>query len=76
MPAWAALAVRPSRNIDYETWTRVLDINALGPMRVAEAFVDNVARSDRKLIVTITSGMGSMITSPAPHSPIAARKLP
>jgi NAD(P)-dependent dehydrogenase (short-subunit alcohol dehydrogenase family) len=47
-------------NTDYETWTRVLDINALGPMRVAEAFVDNVARSDRKLIVTITSGMGSI----------------
>jgi NAD(P)-dependent dehydrogenase (short-subunit alcohol dehydrogenase family) len=47
-------------NINYETWTRVLDINTLGPMRVAEAFVDNVARSDRKLIVTITSGMGSI----------------
>jgi NAD(P)-dependent dehydrogenase (short-subunit alcohol dehydrogenase family) len=29
-------------------------------MRVAEAFVDNVVRSERKLIVTITSGMGSI----------------
>jgi NAD(P)-dependent dehydrogenase (short-subunit alcohol dehydrogenase family) len=29
-------------------------------MRVAEAFVDNVARSERKLIVTLTSGMGSL----------------
>ena len=29
-------------------------------MRVSEAFVDNVARSDRKLIVTIASGMGSI----------------
>jgi len=47
-------------NIDYETWARVLDVNTLGPMRVSEAFVDNVARSDRKLIVTITSGMGSI----------------
>jgi NAD(P)-dependent dehydrogenase (short-subunit alcohol dehydrogenase family) len=47
-------------NIDYETWARVLDINTLGPMRVAEAFVDDVERSDRKLIVTITSGMGSI----------------
>jgi NAD(P)-dependent dehydrogenase (short-subunit alcohol dehydrogenase family) len=47
-------------NIDYETWARVLDVNTLGPIRVAEAFVDNVAQSERKLIVTITSGMGSI----------------
>jgi NAD(P)-dependent dehydrogenase (short-subunit alcohol dehydrogenase family) len=47
-------------NIDYETWGHVLDVNTLGPMRVAEAFVDNVAQSERKLIVTITSGMGSI----------------
>src|SRR5262245_49473978 len=32
----------------------------MGPMRVSEAFVDNVARSDRKLILTFTSGMGSL----------------
>jgi NAD(P)-dependent dehydrogenase (short-subunit alcohol dehydrogenase family) len=38
----------------------VLDVNTLGPMRVAEAFVENVAQSERKLIVTITSGMGSI----------------
>jgi NAD(P)-dependent dehydrogenase (short-subunit alcohol dehydrogenase family) len=47
-------------SIDYQTWARVLDVNTLGPMRVAEAFVDNVAQSERKLIVTITSGMGSI----------------
>jgi NAD(P)-dependent dehydrogenase (short-subunit alcohol dehydrogenase family) len=47
-------------NIDYKAWAKVLDVNTLGPMRVAEAFVDNVARSERKLIVTITSGMGSI----------------
>jgi NAD(P)-dependent dehydrogenase (short-subunit alcohol dehydrogenase family) len=29
-------------------------------MRVAEAFVANVAQSKRKLIVTVTSGMGSI----------------
>jgi NAD(P)-dependent dehydrogenase (short-subunit alcohol dehydrogenase family) len=47
-------------NIDYETWRHVLDVNTLGPMRVTEAFVDNVAQSERKVIVTITSGMGSI----------------
>jgi NAD(P)-dependent dehydrogenase (short-subunit alcohol dehydrogenase family) len=29
-------------------------------MRMCEAFLDRVARSDRRLIVTITSGMGSL----------------
>ena len=47
-------------NMDYEAWTKVLDANTMGPMRVAEAFVDQVARSKRKLIVTLTSGMGSL----------------
>jgi NAD(P)-dependent dehydrogenase (short-subunit alcohol dehydrogenase family) len=47
-------------NIDYEAWAQVLDVNTMGPMRVSEAFVDHVARSERKLIVTLTSGMGSI----------------
>ena len=47
-------------NIDYAAWAKVLDVNTLGPLRVAEAFVDHVARSERKLIVTLTSGMGSI----------------
>jgi NAD(P)-dependent dehydrogenase (short-subunit alcohol dehydrogenase family) len=47
-------------NVDYEAWAKVLDANTMGPMRVSEAFVDHVARSDRKLIVTLTSGMGSL----------------
>lgn len=47
-------------NINYEAWAKVLDANTMGPMRVSEAFVDNVARSERKTIVTLTSGMGSI----------------
>jgi NAD(P)-dependent dehydrogenase (short-subunit alcohol dehydrogenase family) len=47
-------------NIDYAAWAKVLDANTMGPMRVSEAFVDHVARSERKLIVTLTSGMGSL----------------
>ena len=47
-------------NIDYEAWAEVLAVNSMGPMRVSEAFVEHVARSDRKLIVTLTSGMGSI----------------
>ena len=47
-------------NIDYEAWAKVLDVNTMGPLRVSEAFLDHVAQSERKLIVTITSGMGSL----------------
>jgi NAD(P)-dependent dehydrogenase (short-subunit alcohol dehydrogenase family) len=32
----------------------------MGPLRVVEAFVDHIARSQRRLIVTLTSGMGSL----------------
>ena len=47
-------------NIDYDAWADVFAINTMGPLRVTEAFVENVARSDHKLIVTLTSGMGSI----------------
>jgi NAD(P)-dependent dehydrogenase (short-subunit alcohol dehydrogenase family) len=47
-------------SVDYENWARVLDVNTHGPLRVIEAFAEHIARSQRKLIVTITSGMGSL----------------
>ena len=46
--------------VDYESWARVLEVNALGPLRVLEAFLENLSRGERKLAVTITSGMGSI----------------
>src|SRR5713101_2205229 len=47
-------------NIDYESWQQVLNVNTMGPLRVTEAFVEQVARSERKVVVTITSGLGSL----------------
>jgi NAD(P)-dependent dehydrogenase (short-subunit alcohol dehydrogenase family) len=47
-------------SIDYQDWRQVLEVNLMGPARVCEAFLDHVARSSRRLIVTITSGMGSL----------------
>lgn len=47
-------------NVDYKAWAEVFAVNTMGPMRVSEAFVEHVARSERKLIVTLTSGMGSI----------------
>lgn len=47
-------------HIDYDAWAEVLRVNTIAPMKMAEAFVDNVALSDQKKIVTISSGMGSI----------------
>lgn len=46
--------------LDYAAWERALRTNALAPIRMAEAFVEHVARSQRRLIVSITSLMGSI----------------
>jgi NAD(P)-dependent dehydrogenase (short-subunit alcohol dehydrogenase family) len=59
LASWAP-RVRPLETLITNAWAKVLDANTMGPMRVSEAFIDNVARSDRKLIVTLTSGMGSL----------------
>jgi len=47
-------------SIDYDAWADVLDVNVLAPVRVAEALADNVAASDRKQMVFISSMMGSI----------------
>jgi NAD(P)-dependent dehydrogenase (short-subunit alcohol dehydrogenase family) len=56
----AGVPQQSTGKIDYASWARVLDVNTMGPLRVLEAFTDNLARSERRLVVTITSGMGSL----------------
>jgi NAD(P)-dependent dehydrogenase (short-subunit alcohol dehydrogenase family) len=46
--------------MDYASWARLLDINCMGPMRVTSAFVENVARSARRLVLAVSSRMGSI----------------
>jgi len=46
--------------VDYNSWVHVLDVNTMGPLRVVEGFTDQIARSERRLVVTLTSGMGSI----------------
>jgi len=45
---------------DVEDWTKVFQVNVIAPMKLAEALVEPVARSERKVIVTTTSIMGSI----------------
>lgn len=47
-------------SLDYAAWAQVLDVNTLGPMRVVEAFLDNIAKGSDRKIVTLTSAMGSI----------------
>jgi NAD(P)-dependent dehydrogenase (short-subunit alcohol dehydrogenase family) len=46
--------------VDYAAWAQVLNVNSMGPLRMIEAFTENLARSERRLAVAITSGMGSI----------------
>jgi NAD(P)-dependent dehydrogenase (short-subunit alcohol dehydrogenase family) len=46
--------------LDYDAWAKVLWINALAPIRIAEALADNVAASDRKAMLFLTSQLGSI----------------
>lgn len=46
-------------NFDYEELKRVLDINAIGALRVAEAFRENVIASEQKKIISLGGGMGT-----------------
>jgi len=56
----AGVPGQKTSNIDYESWSQVLNANTMGPLRVLESFGDHIARSEQKLVVTITSGMGSL----------------
>ncbi|MCK5274623.1 MAG: SDR family oxidoreductase [Alphaproteobacteria bacterium] len=47
-------------SLDYDSWEEVLRTNVLGPMRVAEAIIDQVAASEKKKMVFISSKVGSI----------------
>jgi NAD(P)-dependent dehydrogenase (short-subunit alcohol dehydrogenase family) len=52
---------------NYSTFERYMSVNVFGPLAVAEAFVDSIAASKQKKIVTLTTGLAS-VTSPPPVS--------
>lgn len=54
------LATQSFGQSDYDDWMRVLRVNLLGPMKIAETLVANVAASAQKKIVTLTSIVGSI----------------
>jgi len=54
------MAIQRFGQTDYDDWMRTLRVNLFGPMKMAEAFVENVAASEQKKLVTLTSIVGSI----------------
>jgi NAD(P)-dependent dehydrogenase (short-subunit alcohol dehydrogenase family) len=46
--------------VDTEEWLKTFRVNAVAPLKMAEAFVGQVASSRRKVVATISSLMGSI----------------
>ncbi len=46
--------------VDAERWREVLEVNTIAPLMLAQAFVDSVATSKRKLIAVVSSKVGSI----------------
>lgn len=47
-------------SVDSATFMKVLRTNTVAPLKVTEAFVDNVAASEQRKVVAITSRLGSI----------------
>jgi NAD(P)-dependent dehydrogenase (short-subunit alcohol dehydrogenase family) len=46
--------------LDEELFAEVMRVNVLAPLKISQAFVDNVAASQQKKIIGMTSGLGSL----------------
>lgn len=52
--------LRPFGETDYEEFEIAHRINCMGPMRMCEALIDNVEASDKKIMINISSIIGSI----------------
>jgi NAD(P)-dependent dehydrogenase (short-subunit alcohol dehydrogenase family) len=48
------------RNTTEDDWIEVLRVNTIAPLKLSELLVDSVAKSRRRLIAVMSSGMGSI----------------
>jgi len=47
-------------SLDYDGWAETFRIDCMAQIRMSRAFLDHVAKSERKVIVALTSKMGSI----------------
>jgi NAD(P)-dependent dehydrogenase (short-subunit alcohol dehydrogenase family) len=60
--------------LDYAEWESVFRVNVLGAAATAEALIANVASSERKVIVMMSSRLGSIAESPGKEIAYASSK--
>ncbi len=58
--AGQGIQAQPFGASDYQDWAYQFGVNTLGPMKMAEAFVEHVAASVQKKIVTLSTVMASI----------------
>ena len=61
-------------SFDYDSWEEVLRVNLLGAAALAEALVDNVTASERKVIAMMSSRLGSISESSGMTLPYSSSK--
>jgi len=61
-------------SFDYASWEEMLRVNLLGAAALAEALLDNVVASERKLIAMMSSRLGSISESSGMTLPYATTK--
>jgi NAD(P)-dependent dehydrogenase (short-subunit alcohol dehydrogenase family) len=61
-------------SFDFDSWEEVLRVNLLGPAALAEALLDNVAASERRIIAMMSSRLGSINESTGMTLPYATSK--
>jgi NAD(P)-dependent dehydrogenase (short-subunit alcohol dehydrogenase family) len=54
--------------LSHEDWIRTLEVNTVGGMLVIEALIENVEQSQRRLVVAVSSHMGSIADIHEPGS--------
>ncbi len=62
-PSYAS-AFKPLAGVDFDIARQSLEVNAIGPLKMAQAFMPQVAASGKKLIVVMSSKGGSFAESP------------
>ena len=60
--------------MDYAVWDDVLHTNTFGPLKMTEAFVEQVAASDQKKIISMSSSVGSISEVTIPGLAYASSK--
>ena len=60
-------ARQSAKDMDFDGWAYTLAVNTLGPMRILQAFLDNLRAASRPRVLNLTSFMDSFSTQGSDH---------